>query len=59
MTFLILVSPRIANSKVKMTSIPSAETAGVEDSVSRSVNERSRKVQEQEEASWFWKMFTW
>ncbi len=59
MMLLILVSPKIADSQVNMTSIPSEDTRAVEDTVSRSVNEKSRKIREKESRSWFGKMFTW
>ena len=59
MLLLILVSPRIANSNVQMTSIPSDETREVEPAVSRSIEEKNEKIREQESRSWFEKMFTW
>ena len=59
MQFLILVHPQIAERKVKMASVPSAETANLEESVSKSVSEKNRKAREKEELSWFEKMFTW
>ena len=59
MQFLILVYPQIAGRKVEMSSIPSAETAALEENVSRSVVEKNRKVRAREELSWFEKMFIW
>lgn len=59
MQFLILVYPQIAERKVKMATVPSAETAGLEENVSNSVREKNRKAREQEKLSWFEKMFTW
>ncbi len=59
MQLLILVCPKIAGQHVQMSSVPSEETAEVENKVSRSVREKSRKIQQQENRNWFLKMFTW
>lgn len=59
MQLLILVSPRIANSNVQMASVPSDETREVETTISRSIEEKSEEIREQESRSWFEKMFTW
>lgn len=59
MLLLILVSPKIADSKVHMTSLPSDDTREVESSISRSIRERREKAGEQESGGWFEKMFTW
>ena len=56
---LILVSPRIASSQVQMTSIPSDDTREVENNISKSIEEKSEEVHEQESQNWFLKMFTW
>ncbi len=59
MLLLILVSPKIAESNVQMTSIPSDDTKAVEEVITRSVNEKSERAREQESLNWFEKMFTW
>ena len=59
MMILILVSPRIASSQVQMTSIPSDDTREVENNISKSIEEKSEEVHEQESQNWFLKMFTW
>ena len=59
MQLLILVCPKIAGQRVQMSSVPSEETAEVENKVSRSVREKNRKIQQQENRNWFLKMFTW
>ena len=59
MQFLILVCPQIAGNEVKMSSVPSAETAALEEEVSRSVGEKNRNARSREELSWFEKMFIW
>lgn len=56
---LILVSPQIAKNGVKMTSKPSAETAGVEDEVSKSTNGKSEELRTNANKSTGEKMFTW
>lgn len=59
MVLLILACPTIAERKVQMTSIPSADTADAEKTISESVREKSRKTHDREERNWFLKMFTW
>ena len=56
---LILVSPQIAKNGVKMTSKPSAETAGVEDEISKSTNGKSEELRTNANKSTGEKMFTW
>lgn len=56
---LILVSPELMHQDTQMSSRPSEENATLEQEVSERVNEEYQEVQENEQKSWFQRMFTW
>lgn len=56
---LILVSPELMHQDAQMSSRPSEENATLEQEVSERVNEEYQEVQENEQKSWFQRMFTW
>ena len=56
---LILVSPELMTQNIKMATRPSEENATLENEVFERVNEKNLKVQENEQKSWFQRMFTW
>lgn len=56
---LILVSPELMDQNFKMETRPSEENATLEQEVSERVNSENLKVQENEQKTWFERMFTW
>lgn len=56
---LILVSPELMHQDTQMSSRPSEENATLEQEVSERVNEEYQEVQDNEQKSWFQRMFTW
>ena len=56
---LILVSPELMHQNLQLSARPSQENSTVEDEVSEVVNEGNQQVHENEQKSWFMRMFTW
>ena len=56
---LILVSPELMQQDTQITARPSEENASLEQEVSERVNEENQVVLDNEEKSWFQRMFTW
>ena len=56
---LILVSPELMHQDAQITARPSEENATLEQEVSERVNEEYQEVQDNEQKSWFQRMFTW
>ena len=56
---LILVSPELMDQNITMATRPSEENATLEQEVSERVNSENLKVQENEQKTWFERMFTW
>ena len=56
---LILVSPELMHQNTQISARPSEENASLEQEVSERVNVENQKVLENEEKSWFQRMFTW
>jgi type II secretory pathway component GspD/PulD (secretin) len=56
---LILVSPELMEQNIRMETRPSEENATLEQEVSERVNAENLKVQENEQKTWFERMFTW
>ncbi len=56
---LILVSPELMEQNTEMSARPSEENASLEQEVSERVNEEYQEVQDNEQKSWFQRMFTW
>ena len=56
---LILVSPELMHQDTQMSTRPSEENASLEQEVSERVNEENQKVLDNEQKTWFQRMFTW
>lgn len=56
---LILVSPELMDQNITMATRPSEENATLEQEVSERVSAENLKVQENEQKTWFERMFTW
>lgn len=56
---LVLVSPELMHQDAQLSARPSEENASLEQEVSERVNEEYQEVQDNEQKSWFQRMFTW
>ena len=56
---LVLVSPELMHQDAQLSARPSEENASLEQEVSERVNEENQKVMDNEQKTWFQRMFTW